>query len=166
MTRNMRAEGAAVLKWFAQRALVATPVSQGPAVLIVDESEVAGVVVRRLWHTALTIDRHRPHRWVRLSSCSRSMTSARTAAPTVPPLHRRGCIPRWQPFEMDAWGRDAATAGQHTCLGGMSGSGPISFSDSAVEVLRSALGFDRIVVPPPKCSTAAPMARSSCDARH
>ena len=52
----MRAEGAAVVEWFAQRSLVATPVSQGPSVLIVDESEVAGVVVRRLWHTALTIE--------------------------------------------------------------------------------------------------------------
>ncbi|MEV7769336.1 AraC family transcriptional regulator [Microbacterium sp. NPDC086615] len=56
MTRNMRAEGAAVVEWFAQRSLVATPVSQGSPVLIVDESEVAGVVVRRLWHTALTIE--------------------------------------------------------------------------------------------------------------
>ncbi len=33
------------------------------------------------------------------------------------------------PFEMDAWGLDAATAGLQKCLGGPSGSAPISLSD-------------------------------------
>lgn len=55
MTRNMRAEGAVVVDWFAQRSLVATPATGSPTVLIVDEAEVAGVVIRRLWHTALTL---------------------------------------------------------------------------------------------------------------
>ena len=55
MTRNMRAEGAAVVDWFAQRSLVVTPAADSPTVLIVDEAEVAGVVIRRLWHTALTL---------------------------------------------------------------------------------------------------------------
>jgi AraC-like DNA-binding protein len=55
MTRNMRAEGSAVVDWFAQRSLVATPAVGSPTVLIVDEAEVAGVTIRRLWHTALTI---------------------------------------------------------------------------------------------------------------
>jgi (S)-ureidoglycine-glyoxylate aminotransferase len=41
------------------------------------------------------------------------------------------------PFEMDAWGLDAATAGLQKCLGGPSGSAPISLSDRAVEVVRS-----------------------------
>jgi (S)-ureidoglycine-glyoxylate aminotransferase len=40
-------------------------------------------------------------------------------------------------FEMDAWGLDAATAGLQKCLGGPSGSAPISLSDRAVEVVRS-----------------------------
>jgi (S)-ureidoglycine-glyoxylate aminotransferase len=40
-------------------------------------------------------------------------------------------------FEMDAWGVDAATAGLQKCLGGPSGSAPISLSDAAVEVVRS-----------------------------
>jgi len=40
-------------------------------------------------------------------------------------------------FEMDAWGLDAATAGLQKCLGGPSGSAPISLSDAAVEVIRS-----------------------------
>nr|WP_186807450.1 alanine--glyoxylate aminotransferase family protein [Microbacterium testaceum] len=41
------------------------------------------------------------------------------------------------PFEMDAWGLDAATAGLQKCLGGPSGSAPISLSERAVEVVRS-----------------------------
>ncbi|MFG6444479.1 pyridoxal-phosphate-dependent aminotransferase family protein [Microbacterium sp. P07] len=40
-------------------------------------------------------------------------------------------------FEMDAWGLDAATAGLQKCLGGPSGSAPISLSGAAVEVIRS-----------------------------
>lgn len=40
-------------------------------------------------------------------------------------------------FEMDAWGLDAATAGLQKCLGGPSGSAPISLSDRAVAVVRS-----------------------------
>lgn len=41
------------------------------------------------------------------------------------------------PFEADAWGVDAATAGLQKCLGGPSGSAPITLSDRAVEVIRS-----------------------------
>ena len=41
------------------------------------------------------------------------------------------------PFELDAWGVDAATAGLQKCLGGPSGSAPISLSPRAVEVVRS-----------------------------
>jgi len=41
------------------------------------------------------------------------------------------------PFEMDAWGLDAATAGLQKCLSGPSGSAPISLSERAVEVIRS-----------------------------
>ncbi|MFJ6651668.1 pyridoxal-phosphate-dependent aminotransferase family protein [Microbacterium sp. NPDC091313] len=41
------------------------------------------------------------------------------------------------PFEMDAWGLDAATAGLQKCLGGPSGSAPLSLSERAVEVVRS-----------------------------
>lgn len=40
-------------------------------------------------------------------------------------------------FEADAWGLDAATAGLQKCLGGPSGSAPITLSDRAVEALRS-----------------------------
>lgn len=40
------------------------------------------------------------------------------------------------PFEMDAWGVDAATAGLQKCLSGPSGSAPVSLSDRAVAVLR------------------------------
>jgi (S)-ureidoglycine-glyoxylate aminotransferase len=40
------------------------------------------------------------------------------------------------PFEMDAWGIDAATAGLQKCLSGPSGSAPISLSDRAVEVIH------------------------------
>lgn len=39
-------------------------------------------------------------------------------------------------FEMDAWGLDAASAGLQKCLGGPSGSSPISLSDAAVQVIR------------------------------
>ncbi len=39
------------------------------------------------------------------------------------------------PFEMDAWGLDAATAGLQKCLGGPSGSAPISLSAKAVELI-------------------------------
>ncbi|WP_252274701.1 alanine--glyoxylate aminotransferase family protein [Nocardioides sp. LMS-CY] len=38
-------------------------------------------------------------------------------------------------FEMDAWGLDVATAGLQKCLGGPSGSAPISISDRAVGVI-------------------------------
>ncbi|OJV93433.1 MAG: aminotransferase V [Microbacterium sp. 67-17] len=41
------------------------------------------------------------------------------------------------PFEADAWGLDAATAGLQKCLGGPSGSAPITLSDRAVEVISS-----------------------------
>ncbi len=41
------------------------------------------------------------------------------------------------PFEADAWGLDAATAGLQKCLGGPSGSAPITLSERAVEVIRS-----------------------------
>ena len=40
-------------------------------------------------------------------------------------------------FEADAWGLDAATAGLQKCLGGPSGSAPITLSERAVEVIRS-----------------------------
>ncbi len=40
------------------------------------------------------------------------------------------------PFEMDAWEVDAATAGLQKCLGGPSGSAPLSLSPRAVEVVR------------------------------
>ncbi|GAA1704028.1 alanine--glyoxylate aminotransferase family protein [Microbacterium sediminicola] len=40
-------------------------------------------------------------------------------------------------FEADAWGLDAATAGLQKCLGGPSGSSPITLSDRAVEVITS-----------------------------
>ncbi|MEV8368454.1 alanine--glyoxylate aminotransferase family protein [Microbacterium sp. NPDC064584] len=41
------------------------------------------------------------------------------------------------PFEADAWGLDAATAGLQKCLGGPSGSAPITLSERAVELIRS-----------------------------
>ncbi len=40
-------------------------------------------------------------------------------------------------FEADAWGLDAATAGLQKCLGGPSGSAPITLSPRAVEVIAS-----------------------------
>ncbi len=40
-------------------------------------------------------------------------------------------------FEADEWGLDAATAGLQKCLGGPSGSSPITLSERAVEVIRS-----------------------------
>ncbi|MET0448101.1 MAG: alanine--glyoxylate aminotransferase family protein, partial [Aeromicrobium sp.] len=39
------------------------------------------------------------------------------------------------PFELDAWGLDVVTAGLQKCLGGPSGSAPISISPRAVEVI-------------------------------
>ncbi len=41
------------------------------------------------------------------------------------------------PFEADAWGLDAATGGLQKCLGGPSGSAPITLSERAVELIRS-----------------------------
>ncbi|WP_090033810.1 pyridoxal-phosphate-dependent aminotransferase family protein [Cellulomonas marina] len=41
------------------------------------------------------------------------------------------------PFEADAWGLDAATAGLQKCLAGPSGSAPITLSPRAVEVVRA-----------------------------
>jgi (S)-ureidoglycine-glyoxylate aminotransferase len=40
-------------------------------------------------------------------------------------------------FELDAWGLDVATAGLQKCLGGPSGSAPISLSARAVDVINS-----------------------------
>lgn len=40
-------------------------------------------------------------------------------------------------FRADEWGIDAATAGLQKCLGGPSGSAPITLSDQAVDVIRS-----------------------------
>ncbi|MFT4051044.1 MAG: alanine--glyoxylate aminotransferase family protein [Microbacterium sp.] len=40
-------------------------------------------------------------------------------------------------FDADAWGLDAATAGLQKCLGGPSGSSPITLSPKAVEVVTS-----------------------------
>ena len=40
-------------------------------------------------------------------------------------------------FEADAWGLDAATAGLQKCLGGPSGSAPLTLSPKAVEVVQS-----------------------------
>ncbi|WP_415116059.1 pyridoxal-phosphate-dependent aminotransferase family protein [Microbacterium sp.] len=40
-------------------------------------------------------------------------------------------------FEADAWGVDAATAGLQKCLGGPSGSAPLTLSDRAVAVVQS-----------------------------
>lgn len=40
-------------------------------------------------------------------------------------------------FEADAWGLDAATAGLQKCLGGPSGSAPITLSPRAVEVVQA-----------------------------
>ncbi|MFT3861051.1 pyridoxal-phosphate-dependent aminotransferase family protein [Micropruina sp.] len=40
-------------------------------------------------------------------------------------------------FVMDDWGLDAASAGLQKCLGGPSGSAPISLSDAAVDVIQA-----------------------------
>lgn len=56
MARSLRAEGSAVTAWFADRYLAAAPSTDGPAILIVDEAEVAALTIRRLWHTVLTIE--------------------------------------------------------------------------------------------------------------
>lgn len=56
MARSLRAEGSAVTAWFADRSLAALPSTDGPTILIVDEAEVAALIIRRLWHTALTIE--------------------------------------------------------------------------------------------------------------
>lgn len=56
MARSLRAEGSAVAEWFAQRSLRAVPPPEGPTILIVDEEEVAALTIRRVWHTALTIE--------------------------------------------------------------------------------------------------------------
>jgi (S)-ureidoglycine-glyoxylate aminotransferase len=40
-------------------------------------------------------------------------------------------------FEADAWGLDAATAGLQKCLGGPSGSAPVTLSDKAVSVITA-----------------------------
>lgn len=40
-------------------------------------------------------------------------------------------------FEADGWGLDAATAGLQKCLGGPSGSSPITLSERAADVVRS-----------------------------
>ncbi|MEV6705473.1 pyridoxal-phosphate-dependent aminotransferase family protein [Micromonospora wenchangensis] len=40
-------------------------------------------------------------------------------------------------FELDAWGLDVATAGLQKCLGGPSGSAPISISPRAVDVINA-----------------------------
>lgn len=45
-------------------------------------------------------------------------------------------------FEMDEWGLDAATAGLQKCLGGPSGSAPVSLSPTAVERIRSRTGVE------------------------
>ncbi|TIC81986.1 alanine--glyoxylate aminotransferase family protein [Nocardioides sp. GY 10127] len=41
------------------------------------------------------------------------------------------------PFETDAWGIDVATAGLQKCLGGPSGSAPITISDAAAALIAS-----------------------------
>lgn len=41
------------------------------------------------------------------------------------------------PFETDAWGLDAVSAGLQKCLGGPSGSSPVTLSERAVEVVRT-----------------------------
>ncbi|MET2011330.1 alanine--glyoxylate aminotransferase family protein [Microbacterium chocolatum] len=41
------------------------------------------------------------------------------------------------PFEADAWGLDAATAGLQKCLGGPSGAAPLTLSPRAVEVVAA-----------------------------
>ena len=56
MARSLRAEGAAVLDWFAERSLSATPDPRVPTILIADEAEVAALTVRRVWHTGLAIE--------------------------------------------------------------------------------------------------------------
>ncbi|MEU1971826.1 alanine--glyoxylate aminotransferase family protein [Microbacterium sp. NPDC019599] len=40
-------------------------------------------------------------------------------------------------FEADAWGLDAATAGLQKCLGGPSGSAPLTLSDRAFEIVQA-----------------------------
>ncbi|MCC4248068.1 MULTISPECIES: helix-turn-helix transcriptional regulator [Microbacterium] len=56
MARSLRAEGSAVIDWFAGRSFAVAPSAEGPTILIVDEAEVAALTIRRLWHTALTIE--------------------------------------------------------------------------------------------------------------
>ncbi|RWR21210.1 hypothetical protein D8Y23_04300, partial [Microbacterium enclense] len=56
MARSLRAEGAAVIDWFAERSLAATPDPRVPTILIADEAEVAALTIRRVWHTGLAIE--------------------------------------------------------------------------------------------------------------
>lgn len=56
MARSLRAEGAAVIDWFAERSLAAIPDPQVPTILIADEAEVATLTIRRVWHTGLAIE--------------------------------------------------------------------------------------------------------------
>ncbi|MCT2087353.1 AraC family transcriptional regulator [Microbacterium enclense] len=55
MARSLRVEGAAVIDWFAEHSLAATPDPRVPTILIADEAEVAALTIRRVWHTGSTI---------------------------------------------------------------------------------------------------------------
>ncbi|NAZ84670.1 pyridoxal-phosphate-dependent aminotransferase family protein [Kineococcus indalonis] len=61
-------------------------------------------------------------------------------------------------FEMDAWQVDAATAGLQKCLGGPSGSAPVSLSPRAVEVVRSRSSVEAGLRADPGTAGAAPAA--------
>ncbi|WP_432572645.1 pyridoxal-phosphate-dependent aminotransferase family protein [Kineococcus sp. SYSU DK005] len=62
-------------------------------------------------------------------------------------------------FEMDAWQVDAATAGLQKCLGGPSGSAPVSLSPRAVEVVRSRSSVEAGLRADPGTSAAPPAER-------
>ncbi len=63
------------------------------------------------------------------------------------------------PFEMDAWEVDAATAGLQKCLGGPSGSAPLSLSPRAVEVVRSRSSVEAGLRADPDAGGAPPAER-------
>jgi (S)-ureidoglycine-glyoxylate aminotransferase len=65
------------------------------------------------------------------------------------------------PFEMDAWGIDIASAGLQKCLSGPPGSSPVSFSDRVAEVINERKHVEQGIRSPGMVEGSGPAIRSN-----
>jgi len=97
-----------VIEWFRQRGWRATPTTEARPRAFVDEAHLAGVTIRRVWHTPLAARRLAPAReniWLQVDGTLNLVDSSGTQT-TLTPYG----LALWSAFGVSAWSVNAPSA--------------------------------------------------------